>query len=158
MGSRPRIKISDLAYIAGFLDADGSLMFQIKKRKDTKNKKRFMLTICFYQDARNEKVLYWIRKKLKIGYISKRSDKITELRINGYKTVEGILKMLLPYLKVKRKQAMILIESSKILKKKINMKELKMLAKNIYGLQNLNYASRKKKSLKEIYSYLGLTP
>ena len=58
MGSRPKVKSTDLAYIAGFLDGDGSLMLQIKKRSDVKNKRRFMLTICFYQDKRNDKVLF----------------------------------------------------------------------------------------------------
>jgi hypothetical protein len=61
---------SDLAYIAGFLDGDGSLMFQIKKRHDTKRGWRFMSTICFYQDTRHEKPFFWFRKKLGIGYIS----------------------------------------------------------------------------------------
>ena len=37
------------------------LMLQIKKRKDGKSKIRFMLTICFYQDTRHEKPLYWIQ-------------------------------------------------------------------------------------------------
>ena len=157
MGSRPKAKISDLAYIAGFLDGDGSLMLQIKKRNDVKNKRRFMLTICFYQDRRNDKVLFWIRKKLGIGYISRRSDKITELRINGYETVEKILKMLSHYLKVKRKQAEILIKCSHILRKKISKENLKKIAKYIHQLQSINYATRKKKSLREIYSALGLT-
>jgi hypothetical protein len=44
VGSRSKIT---LAYIAGFLDGDGSLMLQIKKRKDgTKSSIRFMPTIC----------------------------------------------------------------------------------------------------------------
>jgi len=57
VGSRSNI---DLAYIAGFLDGDGSLMLQIKKRTDGKNKIRFMATICFYQDTRHCKDLFWI--------------------------------------------------------------------------------------------------
>ena len=43
---------SNYSYIAGFLDGDGSLMLQLKKRSDSKNKYRFMSTICFYQDIR----------------------------------------------------------------------------------------------------------
>jgi hypothetical protein len=73
---------TDLAYIAGFLDGDGSLMMQIKTRSDN-GKFRFMLTVCMYQDTRHEKTLLWIRKKFGIGYISRRNDNITELRING---------------------------------------------------------------------------
>ena len=160
MGSRPRAKRIDLAYIAGFLDGDGSLMLQIKKRNDIKNKKRFMLTICFYQDRRNDKVLVWIRKKLGIGYISRRNDGITELRINGYETVGKLLKTLMPYLKVKKRQAEILIKSSRMLRKsknKLDKETLKRLANHIYRLQTINYTTKRKKSLEEIYSILGLT-
>jgi len=56
---------TNLAYIAGFLDGDGSLMLQIKKRKDGKLKRRFMATVCFYQDSRHEKPLSWILKRRK---------------------------------------------------------------------------------------------
>ena len=89
MGSRSKV---DLAYVAGFLDGDGSLMLQIKKRKDGRIGLRFMPTICLYQDTRHEKPLYWIRRKLGIGYVSRRNDGMSELRINGYDSCEKILK------------------------------------------------------------------
>jgi hypothetical protein len=79
VGSRSK---TNYAYIAGFLDGDGSLMLQVKKRKDGKRRWRFMASIVFYQDSRHDKSLYWIRDVLNIGYISKRKDRITELRIN----------------------------------------------------------------------------
>ena len=119
-----------------------------------------MLTICFYQDRRNDKVLVWIRKKLGIGYISRRNDGITELRINGYETVGKLLKTLMPYLKVKKRQAEILIKSSRMLRKsknKLDKETLKRLANHIYRLQTINYTTKRKKSLEEIYSILGLT-
>ncbi len=57
MGSRSK---TNLAYIAGFLDGDGSLMLQVKKRKDGNVGIRFMATICFYQDSR-----HYVTKKKK---------------------------------------------------------------------------------------------
>ena len=102
MGSRSKL---DLAYIAGFLDGDGSLMLQIKKRRDGKKKWRFMATICFYQDSRHDEPLSWIRKILGIGYLSKRNDGMSELRINGFKQIRNILEKLLPFIKFKREQA-----------------------------------------------------
>ena len=107
MGSRSRI---DLAYIAGFLDGDGSLMLQIKKRKEGISKIRFMSTICFYQDTRHEKDLYWIRKILGKGYLSKRNDGMSELRINGYSTVKDILVLLKEFLRFKKIQATALLK------------------------------------------------
>src|SRR5437773_189326 len=90
-------------------------MLQIKKRKDGKLKKRFMSTICFYQDTRHEKHLFWIREILRIGYISRRNDGMTELRINGYGQTRDILKELLPYIKFKKVQARALFTAAKLL-------------------------------------------
>ena len=44
MGSRSKI---NLAYVADFLDGDGSLMFQIKKRKDGALKNALWLPYAF---------------------------------------------------------------------------------------------------------------
>lgn len=149
---------TQLAYIAGFLDGDGSLMMQIKKRNDNE-KIRFMLTICMYQDARHEKTLFWIKKKLGIGYISRRNDNITELRINGYKQVETILKKLKPFIRFKRIQAESIIKSAKILqKKKISAGDYKRLVDYIISIQSENYVTKKKRSKEELLKILGLTP
>ena len=159
MGSR---SIIDLAYIAGFLDGDGSLMLQIKKRADGKSKIRFMATICFYQDTRHEKELFWIQKILGIGYISRRNDGMSELRVNGYKTVGEILKKLIPNIRFKKIQAKALFESCKILSKtKFNMLHGEQLAKLvdlILVIQNENYITKKKKTRSELLRILGLTP
>lgn len=159
MGSRSNI---DLAYIAGFLDGDGSVMLQIKKRADGKSKIRFMATICFYQDTRHEKELFWIQKVLSIGYISRRNDGMSELRVNGYKTVGEILKNLIPYIRFKKIQAKALLESCKILSKtKFNMLNSEQLAKLVdlvLVIQNENYITKKKKTRSELLRILGLTP
>jgi hypothetical protein len=155
VGSCPK---TDLAYIAGFLDGDGSLMMQIKKRSDN-GKSRFMLTICMYQDFRHEKTLLWIKRKIGIGYISRRNDNITELRINGYRQVERILKLLKPYIKFKKIQTGVLLKSAKILqKKKILEKDFRKLIDNIIIIQSENYVTKRKKTEEELLKILGLTP
>ena len=159
MGSQSK---ANLAYIAGFLDGDGSLMLQIKKRKDGKSKIRFMLTICFYQDTRHEKPLYWIQNILGIGYISRRNDGMTELRINGFKQIRNIIKKLLPYIKFKKYQAEALYKAADILSKgsisKLNKSQLKSLVNLILAIQKENYIAKKKKTKEELYEVLGLTP
>jgi hypothetical protein len=159
VGSRSNI---DLAYIAGFLDGDGSLMLQVKKRADGKNKVRFMATICFYQDTRHEKDLSWIRKVLGIGYLSRRNDGMSELRINGFLQVREILKDLIPYIRFKKIQAKSLFESCTILSKtKFNMLDRKQLTKLvdlILVIQNENYVTKKKRTRSELFQVLGLTP
>ena len=160
MGSRS--KKLELAYIAGFLDGDGSLMLQLKKRSDSKRAIRFMATICFYQDTRHEKTLYWIKEVLGIGYISNRNDGMTELRINGYEQIRNILKSLSPYIRFKKLQVSALLKACEILSNtkfsKLTKKQLAKLVDLILVIQSENYVTKKKKTKSELFKVLGLTP
>ena len=161
MGSRSK-KLFELPYIAGFLDGDGSLMLQLKKRSDSKRAIRFMATICFYQDTRHKKTLYWIQKVLGIGYLSNRNDGMTELRINGYRQVGNILTSLLPYIRFKKLQTSALVKACEILSKikfsKLTKKQLGTLVDLMLVIQSENYVTKKKKTRGELFKILGLTP
>ena len=159
MGSRSK---TDTAYIAGFLDGDGSVMLQVKLRADTKRGARFMATICFYQDTRHEKPLLWIRKQLGVGYVSRRNDGMTELRINGFAQVLKILSELQTFIRFKEKQVRALIQACKVLEQKpmkmLSKKELRQLVRFVFLIRNENYASRSTVTKEELYQRLGLTP
>jgi hypothetical protein len=159
VGSRSKI---ELAYIAGFLDGDGSLMLQIKKRKDGKTNFRFMPTICFYQDTRHENPLLWIRDILGIGYISRRNDGMSELRINGYKQVGDILINLFEFIRFKKIQSRALLSACRALSSKsfsnFSKKEIIKIVDLVLIIQKENYVTKRKKTKKELLVQLGLTP
>ena len=162
MGSRSKNYTNNLAYIAGFLDGDGSLMLQIKNRSDTKQGIRFMATICLYQDTRHEKPLLWMRKVFGIGYISRRNDGISELRINGYKTVKEILLQLQPFIKFKSIQTKTLIKACEMLEttKICDMTKLQLrkIIDLVFIIKNENYTSQSELNKKDLFDRLGLTP
>ncbi len=137
-------------------------MLQIKKRKDGRLKRRFMATICFYQDGRHEAPLAWIREKLGIGYLSRRNDGMSELRINGFQQVRDIVSNLLPYIRFKEKQARALLAALELLLEAegsiLEEKTLKLLAAHIFAIQEGNYVTKRKKTLEELHTILGLTP
>ena len=149
VGSQQRIKIQDLAYIAGFLDGDGSIMVQVKNRRGTPHGFRLMFTICFYQDSRHKQTLQWIRDTLGIGYISDRNDHITELRINGYKEIQRILQKLSPHVKFKSRQATLVLEILTLLDRKkffdLSRENRLMIADKIIALREENYQSHTRK-------------
>jgi hypothetical protein len=160
VGSRSKI---DSAYIAGFLDGDGSLMLQLKSRAKESLPHRLMFTICFYQDSRHKKPLSWIRDKFGIGYLSDRNDGITELRINGYSQVKNILEALLPYIRFKNIQAKAMYEAASMMcekryLRKLNAADKRKLLKYILNVQKSNYITKRKKTEQELSKILGLTP
>ena len=121
-----------------------------------------MPTICFYQDTRHEETLYWIQEVLGIGYIAKRNDGMTELRINGYTQIRNILKELLPHIRFKKLQARALKEACDILSvtkfKMLDKKKLTKLVDLMLVIQKENYVTKKKKTKEELLKILGLTP
>lgn len=121
-----------------------------------------MTTICLYQDTRHSKDLGWIHKVLKVGYLSKRNDGMSELRIQGFASCEKILLLLKPFIRFKRKQTSLILPACQILNKKtmrtLTNTDKKKLIKIILALQNNNYATRTKKEEKDLYSMLDMTP
>ena len=160
MGSR--LTKEQRAYIAGFLDGDGSLMLQVKRRKDTRIHWRFMATICLYQDSRHEAPLVWMKRVLGIGYISHRNDGMTELRINGYQQVLTILRQLMPYLRFKKAQAQAIVKACEILVQRpgsqLSPAAKERLCTYCMCVQQHNYRTHYKKTLQEFRSMIGLTP
>jgi hypothetical protein len=158
VGSRSNI---EKAYIAGFLDGDGSIMLQLKKRSDTKRSYRFMATICFYQDSRHDESLYWIREILNAGYVARRNDAMSELRINGFDTVAAILVDLEPYIRFKKVQVKSMINACQILVgdvRALSKEKLQSVVSEILIIQNANYKAHRKKSREEFLKILDLTP
>jgi len=152
---------TEKAYIAGFLDGDGSIMLQLKKRSDTSRGYRFQATICIYQDSRHDANLHWIQKILSAGYISRRKDGMTELRIQGFKTVQTVLLELQPYIRFKALQAEAMIAACNTLRRGIrnlSQEDLLLLIQLTLAIQNNNYKSNRRKSETELLMVLGLTP
>jgi len=159
VGSRSKL---DLAYIAGFLDGDGSLMLQVKLRSDTSRGVRFMATLCLYQDTRHEDPLLWVREILGIGYISHRNDGMTELRINGFASIQKVLVQLRPFIRFKIVQADALLQACTLLKLKkireLSEQELRTLVELVFVIRNNNYKSNATLSKEVLLDRLGLTP
>ena len=139
-----------------------SLMFQLKKRSDTKRGWRFVTTICFYQDSRHDESIFWIQKTLGLGFVNRRNDGMTELRITGFNTVNNVLLALLPFIKFKINQANALLEALEIMTlvnhASLNNEQLKYLVERVLIVQANNYSSKSKKNELDIMDILGLTP
>lgn len=98
----------DCAYIAGFLDGDGSILGQIVRDKTYKRQFRIKIALVFYQ----KKSRSWFLESLKkqIGYGNLRSSKI-EYTIYPRHVVYFLLKRLVPYLRIKKRLAILALET-----------------------------------------------
>ena len=147
MGRLSKVNPLNLAYIAGFLDGDGSIMLQYHRRESGKEKFRVKTVICFYQDDRYSKEIKWIKSVLGCGYVYIRSDHICELRIEGYKRVYEVLSSLKPYLRFKNKQAALMLKVIPELQQKTSERSI---VDWIRQMQKLNYFSSQRKTLVDV--------
>jgi hypothetical protein len=141
---------STLAYIAGFLDGDGSIMLQIKPREDCRYGFRLYATIVLYQDSTHEKDLQWMRDQLGVGYISRRNDGISECRFDGHERVATVLGRLGHYIRFKRKQVALMLEALDKLKSVQTPRDFLEVCQLADRLSEANYTSRRKYTAKTV--------
>ena len=134
------------AYIAGFLDGDGSVMLQIKPREDCRYGFRLYSTVCLYQDISQQSALEWIADQIQVGYISKRNDGMLEYRIDGYERVENLLEAVKPYIKFKKPQIDLMLSALKELKQEQTPEQFLRICKLADGISEANYRSNRKYS------------
>ena len=96
----------ELAYVAGFLDGDGSIFAQIIPRKDYIHGFTIRTTVSFHQKHRRRWFIFNLKRKLGLGHYRKdRGDGIAELAITGFGSVKELLRSLYPHLRLKRRIA-----------------------------------------------------
>ena len=102
-------------YLAGFLDADGSIFAQLVRGNDLKYKYRIRVSIGFYQNKRYSWFLTKLQKDLKCGSIRTKTDGVVEYVITSADSVRNLLLQLKDCLVLKKRQANLVLE---ILEKK----------------------------------------
>ena len=152
------------AYIAGFLDGDGSIMFQLIERKGYIYGYQIRASVCFYQDTNHKEGLKWLKEKIGYGYIRDRNDGVSDYTIVGPDRVEDVLKMVKPYVVFKSahvEKALRLLLALKENRKPTPEKFLE-LAKLVDSYARLNYSKKKTNSAIKVQEFLNrkglLTP
>ena len=112
---------TEAAYIAGFLDADGCLVLQVKQRKekDTGRKKIHFHPIIGFANNRIKVLQYIQRKCGGFGSIKSKNilaDRSFDLKFSS-SVIRWLLPQIIPYLILKRNQAELLKEYCKITNK-----------------------------------------
>jgi hypothetical protein len=90
------------AYIAGFLDGDGSIMAQLVSRKDYRLRYQIRVSVVFYQKSTHQEFLLWLKEQLGYGYVRMRNDGMSEYTVVGLREVEYVLTLLYPFLRLKK--------------------------------------------------------
>ena len=116
-----KISSTQKAYLAGFIDGDGSIYVRLKPNNSYRYGFQISPYIVLFQSSKDEKIFEKVCSLINFGYLRKRKDGILEYTIGKVEDIKNLLKMIGPYLILKKKQSELML---KILEKKEKMNEV----------------------------------
>ncbi|HCC59782.1 MAG: hypothetical protein A2402_00100 [Candidatus Staskawiczbacteria bacterium RIFOXYC1_FULL_37_43] len=132
------------AYLAGFLDGDGSIYVQLKPNKTYKFGFQVAPYIVLFQSQKDQKNFEKLCSMINLGYIRIRKDGILEYIIGKQENIIKFLNLVEPYVVMKKLQVA-LLKKIIIAKSKVeNKKDFEALAKLIDTFRELNYSKNRK--------------
>ena len=145
-----KITNSQKAYIAGFLDGDGSVYIKLTKNDSYKYGYQIAPYITFYQKENHIDFLKKLKSILGVGYTRLRKDGVAEYIIGDEKSLICFAKQILPFSLLKSKQLKLLLEVLKLKVDIKNAKEFISLCKKIDRFRELNYSKKRKQDSEEV--------
>ena len=131
------------AYIAGFLDGDGSIIFQLVRRRDYVYGYQIRASVGFYQHTRGRRGLEWLRQQLGCGFIRDRAGQMSDYTVVGYSDVRRVLELVRPHCVFKRQQVEEALEMLRVLDSKQSADGFLAVAKLVDAFAALNSSKKK---------------
>jgi hypothetical protein len=142
------ISSTQKSYLAGFLDADGSIYVQAKPNKTYRFGFQIAPYIVFYQsskDAKDTKSFSRVCSLIKMGHRRLRKDGIIEHAISRQEEIISFIKLVEPYVIMKKSQIALLKRIISLKKKVRTRKDFKRLMNIIDQFRKLNYSKKRKR-------------
>ena len=92
------------AYIAGFLDGDGSIHIQLIRQREYRYGFYVRVSVSFHQHETGRGGLEWLREQLEVGYLRNRAGQMSDYVITSRPAIRRLLTALKPYAVFKRRQ------------------------------------------------------
>ena len=140
-----QISLTKRAYLAGFLDGDGSIYVRLKPNETYRYGFQVAPYIILFQSKKDEAKFLKVCSMLNCGYLRERNDGILEYTISRKDSIISFLEMVKPYVILKREQVKLM---TRILKKKERVnckKDFIELMKIIDKFRKLNYSKKRKR-------------
>ncbi len=134
---------TERAYIAGFLDGEGSIYIQAKKNDTYRYGYQVAPAIVFFQSAKSEELFRGFYEFLSLGLMRKRNDGVMEITVGRIAELLQLIKIVKPYTRLKRKQLELLEQILKAKGKVADKRSFSDLLKLIDRYRNLNYSKKR---------------
>lgn len=148
------MKNSFAAYLAGFLDADGSIYVRLKPNSDYRYDFQVAPSVVFYQKNTEKQFMQDLCDSVGLGYLRYRKDGIIEYTIGDRPSIKKLMKITLPYLRLKKKQAKLMLKILKVSDQIKSAEDFLELTKLIDRFKELNYSKKRKVNAQVVRRHL----
>jgi len=139
------ISSTEKSYLAGFLDADGSIYVQAKPNETYRFGFQIAPYIVFYQSQKDAESFSLVCSLIQFGHKRLRKDGIVEYIISKQEEIISFIKLVEPYVIMKKSQVALLKRIISLKRKAKTRKDFEQLINKIDQFRELNYSKKRKK-------------
>ena len=133
------------AYLAGFLDGDGSIYVRLKPNSTYRYGFQVSPYIVLFQSQKKKENFQKICSLIGLGYLRVRKDGILEYIIGKTEGLREFLKIIKPFVILKKRQVALMTEILDKKEKMRNKNDFRKLTDLIDRFRELNYSKKRKK-------------
>ena len=133
------------AYIAGFLDGDGSIYVQAKKNPTYRYGYQVAPYVVLFQSTKSESNFMQICNLIGLGHLRRRKDGISEYIIGRIDRLKEFLELVQPFVILKKRQVALMLRILDQKDKIENKEDFEALLKLIDAFREFNYSKKRLK-------------
>jgi hypothetical protein len=148
------MKASDASYIAGFLDGDGSIHFQLVRQREYRFGFYIRASVSFSQSTSVRHGLEHLRRVIGGGYLRDRGTGMSDLVITSRPLLIVLLEAVRPYVIFKSEHVRRALRLLAELRPRLDAQEFLRLAREVGAFSTLNYSKTKRITAADVEQHL----
>jgi LAGLIDADG endonuclease len=148
------VKASDASYLAGFLDGDGSIHFQLVRQREYRYGFYIRASLSLSQSSSARHGLEHLQRVIGGGYLRDRGTGMSDLVVTSRPLLIETLRAVEPYVVFKREHVRRALWLLPQLGPRLDVQELLRMAREVDAFAALNYSKTKRISAVDVEQHL----
>jgi hypothetical protein len=149
-----QMQLTQASYIAGFLDGDGSIHFQLVRQKEYRHGFYIRASVSFSQSTSARRGLEHLQRLIGGGYLRDRGTGISDLVITSRPLLMSLLQAVEPYVVFKREHVRSALKLIARIRPRMTSEEFVLLAHEVDAYASLNYSKTKQITAADVEQHL----
>jgi hypothetical protein len=148
------VEACSASYVAGFLDGDGSIHFQLVRQAGYRFGFYIRSSVSFSQSTTARWGLEVLQSQLGGGYVRDRGTGMSDLVITSRPLIKDILEAVSPYVIFKRRHVAVALHLLPLIRRDLTPDEFVAVAREVDAFATLNYSKRKRITADDVERHL----